>query len=66
MVTYQTSAEQDASRRTKVSLENVPEIEKSTTLTEPDVPHVIHTPELKDQTLSASLINAAPTKSSLG
>jgi hypothetical protein len=66
MVTYQTTAEQDVSRRLKDKLEAVPEKEKSTLLTDPDVPHVTHIRELKDKTLSASLINAVPTKSSHG
>jgi len=61
MVTYQTTAELDASRR-RPSLNNVPEIERSITLTEPDVPLVIHTPEPKDKTLSASQTNVVETK----
>jgi hypothetical protein len=65
MVTYQTTAELDVSRRRPPStLATV--IEKSTTLTEADVPHVIHTPELKERTQSASLTNAVKTKSSPG
>lgn len=63
MVTYQTTAEPDVSRRATTSEDNVLVIEKSTTATEQDVPLVTHIPEPKDQTPSASLINALPTKS---
>jgi hypothetical protein len=65
MVTFQTTAEPDASRRRPL-LTLAMVIEKSTTLTEADVPPVTHTPEPRDKTPSASLINAVHHKSSLG
>jgi uncharacterized protein (UPF0216 family) len=65
MVTFQTTQEPDVSRRSK-ELPNAQEKEKSSALTDQDVLHVTHTPEPKDQTPSASQINAQPTKSSLG
>ena len=65
MVMFQTTAEPDASRR-RPKIANVPEIERSTTQTEPDVPLVTHTPEPKDKTPSASQTNVVPTKSSPG
>jgi len=64
-VTFQTTVRQDASRNPQL-LNNALEIERSTTQTEPDVPLVTHTPELKDKTPSAFQTNAVPTKSSLG
>jgi hypothetical protein len=65
MVMFQTTAEPDVSRRTK-DLVLAMEREKSTTQTEPDVLHVIHTPELKDKIPSASQTNVIPIKSSHG
>jgi hypothetical protein len=64
-VTYQTTAEQDVSRRTLVP-PPVVETEKSSAQTDQDVLLVIHTPEPKDKTLSASQTNVVPTKSSPG
>jgi hypothetical protein len=65
MVMFQTTAEPDVSRRRPPStLATVKE--KSTTLTEADVPPVTHTPELKDRTPSVSQTNAVKTKSSPG
>jgi hypothetical protein len=65
MVMFQTLARPDVSR-SQIPPMLVPEIEKSTALTDQDVLHVTHTPEPKDQTLSAFQINAMPTKLSLG
>lgn len=62
MVTFQTTAEPDVSKRTAVP-KPVQEKEKSSTQTDPDVLLVIHTLELKDPTLFASQTNAVPNKS---
>jgi len=66
MVTFQTTAEPDVSRRVSPILQDVPVKERSSTLTEPSAKLVDHTPELKEQTLSASQTNVMPVKSSLG
>jgi len=65
MVTYQTSAEPDVSNN-QLELPLVREKEKSSAVTDQDVPLVTHTPEPKDKTPSASQTNAIKTKSSLG
>ena len=65
MVMFQTTAEPDVSRRTLVP-KPAQEKEKSSTLIEPDVLLVTHTPEPKDPTLYASQINVVPPKSSPG
>jgi len=61
MVMFQTPAEPDVLSKLELRLVAV-EIEKSSTQTEHHVPFVIHTPELKDRTLSASQTNAMLTK----
>jgi hypothetical protein len=65
-VMFQTQARPDVSRRPTHWELDVLEIEKSATLMELNVSPVIHIPELKERTLSASQINAKKTKSSLG
>lgn len=65
MVTCQTTAELDVSRR-RIQLVNAQVKEKSITLTEQHVLLVSLTQELKDKTLYALLINATQTKLSLG
>jgi len=63
-VMFQMRAELDVLRRLAL-LEDVT-IEKSTLLIEPHAQPVDHIPELKETTLSASQINAIPTRSSPG
>lgn len=64
MVMFQMRARLDASSL-KVLLPNAL-IEKSSLLTDQDANHAHHTRELKEETLSALLIPALPTKLSLG
>lgn len=64
-VTFQTTAEPDVSRNKRVPL-NAQEKEKSSALTDPDAPHVTHTQEPKEETVSVSQTHAIPAKSSLG
>lgn len=65
MVMFQTPAELDVSSKPELR-RAAKEREKSSTQTEPHVPFVTHTPELKDRTLSAFQTNAMLTKSSPG
>jgi hypothetical protein len=64
-VTYQTTAEPDVLRNPLELLLAMPK-EKSSTLIDQAVLHANHTPELKEETLSASQTNAVPTKLLLG
>ena len=65
MVMFQTTAEPDVSRSQTDKLLAL-EKEKSSALTDQDVPHVTHTPELKEVIPSVSQTNAVLIKSLLG